>query len=115
VARSLLTAREIAWSCKDAERPLYISSVRKGDDHTDISYRYLDMDSSYRIPFIDDASIENSINCLAACLYMMMPLEKISENMAKLEPVAMRLEVKEGKHGCVLINDSYNTHPVRHS
>jgi alanine racemase len=109
VTRSLLTAREIAWSCKDAERPLYISSIRKGDDHTDISYRYLDMDSSYRIPFIDDASIENSINCLAACLYMMMPLEKISENMAKLEPVAMRLEVKEGKHGCVLINDSYNS------
>jgi alanine racemase len=29
--------------------------------------------------------------------------------MAQLEPVAMRLEVKEGKHGCVLINDSYNS------
>ena len=29
--------------------------------------------------------------------------------MAKLEPVAMRLEVKEGQHGCTLINDSYNS------
>jgi len=29
--------------------------------------------------------------------------------MANLEPVAMRLEVKEGKNGCVLINDSYNS------
>ncbi|EJW94259.1 UDP-N-acetylmuramoylalanyl-D-glutamyl-2,6-diaminopimelate/D-alanyl-D-alanyl ligase, partial [gut metagenome] len=28
--------------------------------------------------------------------------------MAHLEPVAMRLEVKEGKHNCLLINDSYN-------
>jgi alanine racemase len=109
VARSLLTAREIAWSCEDPERPLYISSIVKADDYTEISYRYLDMDGSYRIPFIDEASIENSINCLAACLYMMLPLDKISERMAKLEPVAMRLEVKEGKHGCVLINDSYNS------
>ncbi len=29
--------------------------------------------------------------------------------MAVLEPVAMRLEVKEGQNGCLLINDSYNS------
>ena len=29
--------------------------------------------------------------------------------MSLLEPVAMRLEVKEGQHGCTLINDSYNS------
>ena len=29
--------------------------------------------------------------------------------MARLEPVAMRLEVKEGQRGCTLINDSYNS------
>ena len=40
---------------------------------------------------------------------MMVPAEKITERMAQLEPVAMRLEVKEGKNGCVLINDSYNS------
>ena len=27
----------------------------------------------------------------------------------RLEPIAMRLEVKEGKNNCVLINDSYNS------
>ena len=29
--------------------------------------------------------------------------------MPKLEPVAMRLEVKQGQRGCILINDSYNS------
>ncbi|MEI3342169.1 MAG: hypothetical protein V8R52_08560 [Coprobacter fastidiosus] len=29
--------------------------------------------------------------------------------MAKLEPVAMRMEVKEGRNGCLIINDSYNS------
>ena len=33
----------------------------------------------------------------------------LAERMARLEPVAMRLEVKEGQHGCTLINDSYNS------
>ena len=26
----------------------------------------------FTLPFIDDASIENSLNCLAACLYLML-------------------------------------------
>lgn len=109
VAKSMLSAREIAWSCKDMERPLYISKIEKKEDGTLISYRYLDMDNSFMLPFIDDASIENSLHCLAACLYLMLPAEQITERMATLEPVAMRLEVKEGKNGCLLINDSYNS------
>ncbi len=109
VAKSMLTAREIAWSRMDGERPLYISRVVKKEDHTVISYRYLEMDNTFCIPFIDDASIENALNCLAACLYLMTPADQITERMARLEPVAMRLEVKEGKNGCILINDSYNS------
>nr|WP_320039557.1 bifunctional UDP-N-acetylmuramoyl-tripeptide:D-alanyl-D-alanine ligase/alanine racemase [uncultured Bacteroides sp.] len=109
VAKNMLTAREIAWSKTDKEKPLFISAINKGTDSTTISYRYLGFDNSYTIPFIDDASIENSLNCLAACLYLMVPNEEITVRMAKLEPVAMRLEVKEGKNGCVLINDTYNS------
>lgn len=109
VSKSMLGAREIAWSRTDKEKPLYISSITKGTDSTKICYRYLGMDNCYTIPFIDDASIENSLNCLAACLYLMLPNEEITQRMAKLEPVAMRLEVKEGKNGCVLINDTYNS------
>lgn len=109
VAKSMLTAREIAWSRRDAERPLYISRIQKKEDHTVIAYRYLGMDNSFCIPFTDDASIENSLNCLAACLYLMMPADQITERMVRIEPVAMRLEVKEGKNNCILINDSYNS------
>ena len=109
VSKSLLPSREIAWSLKDPERPLYITKVEKKDDCTEISYRYLDMENHYTLPFIDDASIENSLHCLAVCVYLMLPRQKISERMARLEPVAMRLEVKEGKNGCLLINDSYNS------
>jgi alanine racemase len=109
MSKSLLSAREIAWSMVDKDKPLYINKVEKKKEHTVIQYRYLEMDNTYRIPFIDDASIENSLNCLAACVYLMLSPELITERMALLEPVAMRLEVKEGKNHCVLINDSYNS------
>lgn len=109
VAKSLFGAREIAWSTKDMERPLFIESIKKDDKGTTIKYRYIGFQKEYRIPFIDDASIENSINTLAVGLYLMISPEDISERMLSLEPVAMRMEVKEGKNGCILINDSYNS------
>lgn len=109
VAKSLFTAREIAWSMKDVERPLFVEKIEKDATGTTVKYRYLGFFKEYRIPYIDDASIENSLNCLAVALYLMVSPETIAERMACLEPVAMRLEVKEGKNGCVLINDSYNS------
>lgn len=109
VDKSVITAREIAWSRKNTEKPLFISSVVKGESHTEITYRYIGLENSFNIPFIDDASIEDALHCLAVCIYMMVPPEKITERMAQLEPLAMRLEVKDGKQGNILINDSYNS------
>lgn len=109
VDRNLQSAREIAWSRYNAEKPLFISAVDTTERSTTISYSYLGIPGQYTIPFTDDASVENSIHCLAVCLYLRLSPEKISERMQHLEPVAMRLEVKEGKNGCTLINDSYNS------
>ena len=109
VAKSMLTAREIAWSCKDIERPLYISKVTKKEDHTVIAYRYLNMDNTFCIPFIDDASIENAIHCMAVMLYLKPTSVNDIEKFKRLEPVAMRLDVKQGINNCLLINDTYNS------
>lgn len=109
VDKSIITAREIAWSRKNQDKPLFISSVVKGQDSTEITYRYIGLENKFTIPFIDDASIEDALHCLAVCIYLMVPPEKITERMARLEPLAMRLEVKDGKQGCIIINDSYNS------
>ncbi len=61
------------------------------------------------LPFIDRASKENAGACAAVAKYLSLNDELISERLKHLEPVAMRLEVKEGQRGCTLINDSYNS------
>ena len=109
VDRTLQSAREIAWSRRDSDKPLFISSVKKEEAGTTVDYCYLGFQGSYTIPFTDDASIENSLHCLAVCLYLRLRPEQIAQRMGRLEPVAMRLEVKEAKHGSTLINDSYNS------
>lgn len=47
--------------------------------------------------------------CAEVCRYLGMKEEVIQERLARLEPVAMRLEVKQGRHNCIIINDSYNS------
>ena len=61
------------------------------------------------MPFIDRASKENAGACAAVATYLGLNDEEIANGMRRLEPVAMRLEVKQGQHGCILINDSYNS------
>ena len=50
---------------KDNERPLFIEKIEKDDTGTTVKYRYLGFLKEYRIPFIDDAYIENSLNAFA--------------------------------------------------
>ena len=61
------------------------------------------------IPFIDLASIENTIHCWATMLYLGYDNEVIKSRMLGLASVAMRLELKEGVNNCTIINDAYNS------
>ena len=52
---------------------------------------------------------EGGCEVVAVCRYLGMSDDVIGERLSALQPVAMRLEVKEGRHNCTLINDSYNS------
>ena len=82
---------------------------RSGYKGRKIGWHREELLSTYQLPFDDEASIECSLAVAATALHLGVTPEQLAERMAQLEPVAMRLEVKEGQHGCQLINDSYNS------
>ena len=47
--------------------------------------------------------------CRQVCRYLGMADDVIEQRLARLEPIAMRLEVKQGRHNCIIINDTYNS------
>ena len=104
-----LTVKEIAWSRKDTDSPLYISKVEKRKCSTKIKYSYLQYDGEFVIPFVGDADIENAIHCLAVMLYLCRPFDVITSRMASLAPVGTRLNVIEGVNNCLLIYDAYTS------
>lgn len=59
--------------------------------------------------FLDAASRENICHCIAVCRHLGLTDAEIAERIGHLEPVAMRLEVKEGRNGCTLITDTCNS------
>ncbi len=109
VRRSSFKASKIGWSRENPDEQLYIKDVSVCDNSTHIIYIYKGKENRYCLPFIDEASIECSFACAVVALHLGIKPEQLSERMATLEPVAMRLEVKEGVRGCTLINDTYNS------
>jgi len=97
------------WS-KKAKADLAIKKiVKKENQKTFIEAIYKGQQQAIQIPFVDDASIENVIQCWCVLLYFGVSLDEIKERMRALEPVAMRLELKAGINNCTIINDSYNS------
>ena len=112
IRRSGFKGEKIGWSRDNQSAPLFIESVTTtpavSTAGTSVSYIYKGTRATYQLPFFDEASLQCSFACAAVALHLGITPDELAERMARLEPVAMRLEVKEGQHGCLLINDSYN-------
>ncbi len=129
IRRMQYKGEKIAWSQCDEQAALFVKSTNISHSSlltphstfhlppstinlpqsTIITYIWQEEENCFEIPFIDEASVENAITCAAVALYMGLTPSQLAERMPRLEPVAMRLEVKEGQRGCLLINDSYNS------
>ena len=97
------------WSRKFEEADLLINEVSVGEKHSQVQCRYQGASLSFMIPFIDMASIENAIQCIAIGLLLKMKPETIAERLMSLSSIAMRLEIKAGMNNCTIINDYYNS------
>lgn len=113
-----------SWSRKDNKADVLIYSIEKGEGETIISavrrnsqtqndsqiFKFSDSQiQKIRIPFTDDASIENAIHCWLAAMRLEIPDNVIETKMQQLCPVEMRMELKSGINNCEVINDSYNS------
>ncbi|MEP6594603.1 MAG: bifunctional UDP-N-acetylmuramoyl-tripeptide:D-alanyl-D-alanine ligase/alanine racemase [Ginsengibacter sp.] len=95
------------WS-RNYSASLQIVSVEKKNDFSIIKGKRLKKQIEIRIPFTDNASIENAITCWCFLLQIKIANEVIAERMWQLHSVEMRLELKHGINNCSIINDSYS-------
>ena len=108
IAQSDFKGKLISWG-KGANNVIRIIQIEKSANKTEVLLKYDGSDLSIVVPFTDDASIENTLQCVATMLHLGIKIDEICKRILQLEAVAMRLEVKEGVRNCLIINDSYNS------
>jgi len=115
---SLLSKRHalFGWSFKNKYAALYIKEIKAKVNASEVVYVYKGREDTFIVPFTDRVSMENAIHAFAVCLTvseekntLAHDLAVYKQKLAQLESVAMRLEVKEGIGGNVLISDVFNS------
>lgn len=105
--------KKLGWSMQDSSAAFYVDSIKQEETSTRVHYIYnggtTPLEGTFTIPFISEAFVEDSIAAAVVALHLGITPSELEERMLTLEPIAMRLEVKDGQRGCTLINDSYNS------
>lgn len=102
------SAKLTAWSFADETADLYFRKENISEGIR-IYTNFKGKDCAIDLPFQDEASVENAAHCLAFVLSQHLADDTVLKQFANLQPVAMRLEMKEGINNCLLINDYYNS------
>lgn len=100
--------KTFTWSCKDKDADVFISK-KTILDKTILLVDFGSHHFEIKIPFLDDASIENAIQCMMVLLHFGYDHKTIENRMELLYPVEMRLKVKNGINNSTLIDDSYSS------
>ncbi|WP_419803309.1 bifunctional UDP-N-acetylmuramoyl-tripeptide:D-alanyl-D-alanine ligase/alanine racemase [Mucilaginibacter sp.] len=96
-------------SKKSPEAGLFVFSEENASGKTRVNAVFRGEKLAFTIPFADEASVENALLCCGTLLALGISPNIISRRIALLNPVSMRLELKNGLNNCSVIDDSYNS------
>ncbi len=100
--------KTFTWSSEDGKADVFVIA-KENSDKTEFKITYQKLCFKIAIPFSDQASIENTIQCLMVLLYLGYDQAVIQQRIALLYPVEMRLKVKNGNSNTTIIDDSYSS------
>lgn len=92
----------IGWSRGDGS-----PNIRVDENHH-IHLKWKNVEHTFSTQFTDEASIQNIIHCIVCALYLGLDSTLIQQGIDGIKPVKMRLELKKGVRGNVIIDDTYN-------
>lgn len=101
-------AEKMIWG-QGERATVRVEDVRRTEKSRVVRVSYKDQTFELEIPFGDEASYENCMNAVCVCLLKGMRGGEIAEKVRQLQPIAMRMEIKEGINRSVVIHDYYNS------
>jgi alanine racemase len=96
------------WSRTNPDASVFFHVMKQGA-YMSVQSRMGSRMLSVRIPFIDEASIENACTCFAFLLCLQRATTNVLSRFEELLAVEMRMQLKEAINNSMVINDSYNS------
>ena len=97
----------LSWGTNE-QKPSYHVKFNRKDDHSLIDLEFKEQSLQFKAPFTDEASLENLTNVIYTLLHLEIEFEAIQVSILSLDNIPMRLELKEGINGCLVLDDSYS-------
>lgn len=105
--QNLKSTKIITWGKTDAAT-FKIVEITSKNTTTTIEIHKKSINYKIKIPFTDNASIENAIHTFVF-IDTVFPEFQIINDFNNLSAVEMRMEIKKGINNCTIINDSYSS------
>ncbi|MEY3420939.1 MAG: hypothetical protein RIR48_1228, partial [Bacteroidota bacterium] len=97
-----------SWGWSEHSTLFVVKDMKSSIHDTEIKIKYKNSILKFKVPFVDKASIDNALHCLAGLLVLGVSVENIKSGLLQLHNLPMRLELKTGENGSILVNDTYN-------
>lgn len=91
-----------------SDADLRLTAVETGEAESRVQAIYLGKELEWWIPFTDRASVQNALSAALWLLVHDFSPADVARRLPLLQPVEMRLELRDAIHQSVLINDAYN-------
>ncbi len=98
----------LSWGFSKESTWIVIKNILKYESYSTLEIIHDSIFYTIHVPFSDEASVYNVFSCISALLSLGEPMTKIITNLNELKNLPMRLEMKNGRNGSLLINDTYN-------
>jgi alanine racemase len=105
---ALHPALELISIGKQEDAVIQIKKIEKLQGHTAITLIYKNQSIYLEIGFEDNAAIQNALTSIGVMLYLKIPVSELQSRVNRLNPLAMRMELKTGINHSSVINDSYS-------
>jgi alanine racemase len=104
-----ISMHEIILISENTDADVMIKKTKAKNHVTEIELTYKNKNYVIQIPFTDKASVINATTCFGALMALHQKPEDVVPLFKELQPIALRLEIKNGINNSVLINDFYNS------
>ena len=100
-----LNSKAFTWSLNDIGHLNF--NLTKRVNETLVEWEHNSKTIHLDLPFTDSSSIENALHCIAFIEVLGLSATDMQAQFSNLSALPLRLQLSSGRHGSVIINDTY--------